>query len=71
MAADDVSRALETWRAAIREADAPTPGTDRRAVLEAKAERARVAYQHTINANAEPGGGYGIRSRRARDARTR
>jgi hypothetical protein len=71
MAADEVSRALEAWRAAIREADAQTPGTDRRAVLDEKTERARVAYQHTINADTQPGRGYGTRSRRARDGRTR
>lgn len=55
MAADEVSRALEAWRAAIREADAQTPGTNRRATLDEKAERARVAYQQTTNADTEPG----------------
>jgi hypothetical protein len=58
MAADDVSRALQAWRAAIREAEAQAPGTKQRTVLDDKAERARVAYQHTINADAEPGRGY-------------
>jgi len=54
MAADDVSRALHAWRAAIREAEAQAPGTNQRTVLDEKAERARLAYQQTINADTEP-----------------
>jgi hypothetical protein len=55
VAADEVAKALEAWRVAVREAEAHAPGTARRAQLDVRAERERLAYQHAVNSDEEGG----------------